>query len=64
MAFNHFPMPATRPAIAADPLGFGRGRTWRLSDAPAERGAQLSDDLRLFASTFAAGFMFVAILIA
>jgi hypothetical protein len=62
MAFNHFQMAHSRSAIALDPRHFGRGRV-RLLDAPQEQGWGLSDDMKLFAGTFAAGFLFVSILI-
>jgi len=58
MAFNHFPMRTSRALVASDPLLFGRA-------APAfDNGWSLSKDLQLFAATFAAGFLFVSILIA
>lgn len=63
MVFNHFPMHGARAVIAADPRSFGRAEARQLEPQP-ERGWTLSHDARLFASTFAAGFLFVAILIA
>ena len=51
-----------RSGIARDPRRFGRAvaRTCALEQAqPA-----ISDDLKLFATTFAAGFLFVSVLIA
>jgi len=51
-----------RPLIAAHPMQFGRGRAWLLgliSAAPATIGG----DLKLFAGTFLAAFLFVSILI-
>ena len=62
MAFNTFPMRTSRALVAADPRQFGRARAWQLADGADERRA-LCDDARLFASTFAAGFLFVSILI-
>ena len=63
MAVKYLPMRTTRALVATDPLGFGR--------APARYGPSavttchtISDDLRLFSMTFAAGFLFVSILIA
>ena len=51
-----------RPVIAQDPRRFGR-RVVAL--AMVQRSPlQLGDDLRLFLSTFAAGFVVVAMLIA
>ena len=62
MAFNHLPMRTARSAIAADPRLFGRGMR-RILDLPQEPGWSVSDDMKLFATTFAAGFLFVSILI-
>ena len=55
-------MRVARPTIALDPRRFGR-RPVALAMMP-EPPLQLSDDLRLFVSTFAAGFVVVAVLIA
>ena len=55
MAFN-------RPAAAIDPRVFGRRSILRLEAQPI-RSSALGDDLRLFAATFAAGFLFVSVLI-
>jgi hypothetical protein len=63
MAVKHFPMAHARAAIALDPRLFGRGRARTFAAAEAERSG-LSDDVKLFATTFAAGFLFVSILIA
>lgn len=46
----------------ADPRSFGRGRSWVHETPPAP--ARLSDDVKLFATTFAGGFLFVSLLIA
>jgi len=54
-------MQLARPAHAPDPRRFGR-RPTAVAAAFARRPA-LSDDLKLFALTFAAGFLFVSILI-
>jgi hypothetical protein len=63
MAVKHFPMAHARALIAADPLCFGRAV--RLQPQPAlERRRNIGDDLWLFATTFAAGFLFISILIA
>jgi hypothetical protein len=51
----------SRPVIAAHPMGFGRGQE-RLVDAQAAR-ASLINDVKLFAGTFLAGFLFISILI-
>lgn len=55
-------MQLARPVVAANPRQFGRGpaRWDHLVPAPAR---QISRDLKLFAMTFAAGFLFVSILI-
>ena len=55
-------MRTARSAIAADPRLFGRGMR-RILDLPQEPGWSVSDDMKLFATTFAAGFLFVSILI-
>jgi hypothetical protein len=55
-------MQLTRPAFALDPRLFGRGRIRDLS-TPSGATVWLSDDLKLFATTFLAGFVFVSILI-
>lgn len=64
MAVKHFPMAHARAAIAVDPRLFGRGRPRLLESLDDEGGWTLSDDARLFAAAFAAGFLFVSILIA
>ena len=43
---------------------FGRGRAWLVGPAPQPPALTLGEDMRLFASTFAAGFLFVSLLIA
>ena len=55
-------MAVVRPALALDPRRFGRAPI-PCADAQPERVTALSADLRLFAITFAAGFLFVSILI-
>lgn len=55
-------MSYNRPVIALDARSFGRGPN-RI--VPAVRvGASVSDDIKLFATTFLAGFVFVSMLIA
>ena len=54
-------MQQLRPMIAAHPMHFGRGRTWLLEVISAP--ARMSDDVKLFAATFLAGFLFVSVLI-
>lgn len=51
-----------RPAIAADPRLFGR-RLPSLPDQAEPDRKSILDDLNLFATTFTAGFLFVAVLI-
>ena len=52
-----------RPVSASNPLSFGRGPARMLDEEETAFKPRLSDDLRLFAATFAAGFLFVSILI-
>ena len=63
MAVKHFPMRTARALVATDPRLFGRGSEWRLK-ADDEQRWTVSDDVKLFGATFAAGFLFVSILIA
>ena len=63
MAIKTFPMAYGRSAIASNPRLFGRGQVRDLS-VPEVRDWSLPDDVKLFATTFAAGFLFVSILIA
>jgi hypothetical protein len=63
MPVKHFPMAHARAAFALDPKLFGRGSV-RVVEERSERGWSIPDDLKLFATTFAAGFLFVSILIA
>jgi hypothetical protein len=51
-----------RPAFAQHPLRFGRGPV-RAIQEPAGRSTDRWGDLKLFAATFFAGFLFVSILI-
>jgi hypothetical protein len=51
-----------RPAFATCQRRFGRAPR-PMVEPPASGTAGLSADLRLFATTFAAGFLFVSILI-
>lgn len=52
-----------RPAFAQHPLRFGRGPVRVIQD-PAEISTAGWGDLKLFAATFVAGFLFVSVLIA
>jgi hypothetical protein len=54
----------SRPAIAADPLHFGKRSEAPTEPANGTVSNALASDLRLFALTFAAGFLFVSVLIA
>lgn len=51
-----------RPAIALDPRLFGKGVPRLLEEVETPPPVILAD-LKLFASTFAIGFLFVAVLI-
>jgi hypothetical protein len=53
-------MQLARPSFAMDPKLFGRGRRWVLA---LPESASISSDVKLFATTFAAGFLVVSILI-
>jgi hypothetical protein len=50
-----------RSVVAANPKAFGRGPVRDVGEP--EQPARISDDLRLFAATFLAGFIFVSVLI-
>jgi hypothetical protein len=52
-----------RPAIALDPRLFGRRIPGFILGDDEETGWSVGDDLKLFASTFTAGFLFVSALI-
>jgi len=54
-------MQLARPPFALDSRRFGRGPRRELAKPRVER--PISDDWMLFATTFAAGFLFVSILI-
>ena len=55
-------MQLARPSFATDPKRFGRGRVRELASARHAESA-IGSDLKLFATTFLAGFLFVSILI-
>ena len=55
-------MQVVRPVFASHPMRFGRGPIRQVHKPSAER-ASVGSDVRLFAATFLAGFLFVAILI-
>ena len=52
-----------RPAIALGSPSFGRGRAWLVPEVEAPV-ASISNDVKLFATTFIAGFVFVSLLLA
>jgi hypothetical protein len=56
-------MQIARPAFALHPKLFGRGRTYQLPAAPRATAIALSNDVKLFGTTFLAGFLVVSILI-
>ena len=56
-------MQLARPAFAPHPSLFGRGRVRELSTEVKAPASRISDDVKLFAATFVAGFLFVSILI-
>jgi hypothetical protein len=49
------------PILTSDPRAFGRGPRFVLASAAKAKPVSIGDDLRLFAMTFAAGFLFVSI---
>jgi hypothetical protein len=55
-------MPFSRPAFALAQRRFGRGPV-RLAGDSASADRRVTEDLKLFAATFVAGFLFVSILI-
>jgi hypothetical protein len=58
-------MQLARPASAVHPRRFGRGPYKQVAaQAVAARAPAFSDDLKLFVTTFAAGFVFVSVLLA
>ena len=52
-----------RPAIAIDPRLFGRRMPGFILGNSEELGWTVGEDLKLFATTFAIGFLFVSVLI-
>ena len=55
-------MQLVRPMFGSHPFRFGRGPA-RVADEPETAHPRLGDDVKLFAATFIAGFLFVSILI-
>ena len=56
-------MQLARPHFAPHPFRFGRGRLRDIGSASAPAQNRLSADVKLFATTFVAGFLFVSMLI-
>ena len=57
------PMRMLRPASAIDPRLFGRRMPGFILDGNEELAVTVGEDLKLFATTFAIGFLFVSVLI-
>jgi hypothetical protein len=55
-------MQLARPSFALDPRRFGRASLRVLQESPVS--LEMNADLKLFAMTFLAGFLFVSVLIA
>ena len=56
-------MQLARPAFAPHPSAFGRGPV-SFTAGPAVSRLEINPDLKLFASTFLVGFLFVSVLLA
>jgi hypothetical protein len=56
-------MQLARPVFAPHPRLFGRGPIRELSSQPERPAWTVGADVKLFATTFVAGFLFVSILI-
>jgi hypothetical protein len=56
-------MQLARPAIAQHPFQFGRGIAREVEPTPVPAGS-IGSNLKLFVTTFLAGFIFVSVLIA
>ncbi|NUS99783.1 MAG: hypothetical protein HOP96_02260 [Sphingomonas sp.] len=56
-------MQMLRPAIAIDPRLFGRRMPGFILGTAEQPGGTIGEDLKLFATTFAIGFLFVSVLI-
>lgn len=56
-------MQLARPVFAPHPRLFGRGPVRDLASPAVPERWSISDDVKLFATTFVAGFLFVSILI-
>jgi hypothetical protein len=51
-------------AFSVDPRRFGRRSAYLVGEAPTAPAPSLSHDVRLFATTFAGGFLFVFLMVA
>jgi hypothetical protein len=51
-------------AFSVDPRRFGRRPAYLVAEAPQAPAPVLNDEVRLFATTFAAGFLFVSLMVA
>jgi len=56
-------MQLARPAIAVDPRRFGRGRQLDAGPVAQPAASDTGSDLKIFLMTFAAGFVFVSVLL-
>jgi hypothetical protein len=56
-------MQLVRPPFATHPRLFGRGQARVLDEPAGGSGFSVGPDLKLFAGTFVAGFLFVTILL-
>jgi hypothetical protein len=51
-------------AFSVDPRRFGRRPVYTVAEAHAAPASTISDDVKLFATTFAGGFLFVFLMVA
>ncbi len=51
-------------AFSVDPRRFGRRPAYVLAEAQTAPAPSMSDDVKLFATTFAGGFLFVFLMVA
>ena len=57
-------MPFAQPVFVNRQRRFGRGPAWINAAPPQPSAVAPSDELKLFATTFAGGFLFVSLLLA
>lgn len=57
-------MQFARPILAFPQRRFGRGPAWITAAPPQPAAFNVSDELKLFVTTFAGGFLFVTLLLA